>query len=189
MRVAGSGKRARAGGDDAVNRASKLRDIEDALGTVMLRANAVPNAAPIVGQLCNVFMVYIRDSKAMPTIAFTNKLANIRNDDVIGLLTACTSHNLSTRLKSIASVFFTQQFEVIAEVRKQLAMVEKGCSDALEFVIMSQYGLEGVVSWTTLTKDVGIHIAQRGVANGVAAAAANAAAAGAAAAGAAEVDG
>ena len=103
-----------------------------------------------------------RHVAANPSTVFTDLLQGIADDKTITMLTVTSSHNMKTRCNGIMSAIFSQYVDRTDELRTQLDLVDKTCTECVELMLLTQYGDDSAnVSWAQLSKGVAMHIADR----------------------------
>jgi ubiquitin len=152
LRLAGGGKRARAGGADGSvwqSKEQRVRALKEEVGNSIMRLSAQP------GQSIGIDRLVRKCSEIGVRMAANPLIVN----DIMGLLTEAaavkmvavtsTTNNVKTRFSSIADIVFEDDMEALNELRTCLATCEKMTMSVTELMMVSQFGESstGNVSW------------------------------------------
>ena len=139
-----------------------MKTLRESIGSAMLRINANPNVAPVVSELMTRFTEISRHVEAHPQTVFADLLHGVGVDKIMSMLAVHSSNNMKTRCSSIMSSIFSNYVDRTYELRTQLDLVDKTCSECVELMLLTQYADDGGnVSWANFSKDVALLIASR----------------------------
>jgi hypothetical protein len=178
MRLEGSGKRARAamGGSTKLDKAAKLDALKESIGVASVRVNASTIVTPCVQNAIGMVTRSIAVADGAPKRAVEFAFAAATAEELETMNGIAGSTNLGAKTHNLAKIFFPRETAAMTEVAKQVTLCTNMLSELAEYQLLFQFGDDNGISWIALSNRLMGVVANRGVAIGAAAAAANAAA-------------
>ena len=161
----GGGSRTPRGGGGA-NKASKIRDMKNDVGTVLLRFNAVPNASPAITRGAGgvLRLSQLVGSHPDSVIKVLVDEPGLVTDDSLAKMLEVTSasNNLETRCSMVAEILFDETLVSLDEVKQQNALAVKVLKQTVQMAMVSQFGdATANISWVDFIKMVAKSIKER----------------------------